>query len=125
MSEHATPVTPAAEVRVAPFAAEHIEIERLRQIAVDLSESLHRLSRELMKRWIEGAPSENVDVAWLRVEDGEDPAFTVLAVRYPSGPGQSWWAETGDWRGESYLRSIAGTITHWQPYVIPSKEIAR
>lgn len=72
-----------------------------------------------MTKWISGEPAEEVEVAWLRVEepngDGKCTARALLGV-YDG----EWWAEAGDYKGESTLDPIIGTITGWLPFEVPS-----
>lgn len=73
--------------------------------------------------WVEAAPPESIDFAWLRVlthpEFDESAAHVILGVLDSDG----MWCESGNYKGESTMDVVLEIITHWMPDAVPRARI--
>lgn len=65
--------------------------------------------------WTEGLPPNEVEIAWLLLQQSEDLRIVKLAVYDDDGT----WSEAGDWKGESYKDVIDLPIIGWLPFELP------
>lgn len=74
-------------------------------------------------KWLLGAPSDGVEVAWLRLESKHPEGDVSYVILGCLSMGEGVWCEAADWKGESYNDPVIDVITHWKPYAVPSSSL--